>query len=442
MTTSQDELAREGQEATGRPARVGGLWQKWTGGLTSQFWVVWGATLTNQLGSMVIPYLSYYLIQDRGISLSVVGVVLATSGFGGVISQLCGGLLVDRIGYRATMTLGMIGTGVFLFLLGAVDQVVLIALFAFLVGLAAEMHRPASASMIAARYPPAVRPKAYGLLYWAVNLGYAFSMVFGGSLVRHGFSVLFWVNAAACAAAGLFVWVTGKSAASPREGFSAATADARSGSYLDVLRDRLMLSYLGSWLAYGIVFCQALTTLPLAMKLDGIAPSTFGYVMATNAVVIIVVQPVAGPLFSRLDHSHVLIGGIIVLGIGYGATALVSTPMGYAATVALWTLGEVAVSSVNQAVIASLAPAPLRGRYYGLYGMTWSTASLVAPLLGTWLLQFGATALWAACVLLCLGAAASQWLLGPKIRARAGASLSSEAAAEHASQVGEPAAGQ
>ncbi|MGW1466607.1 MDR family MFS transporter [Streptomyces sp. NPDC002308] len=387
--------------------------------------MVWGATLTNQLGSMVIPYLSYYLTQDQNVSLSVVGVVLATSGFGGIISQLCGGLLVDRIGYRATMTLGMAGTGVSLFLLGAVDKVALIALFAFLVGLAAEMHRPASASMIAAHYAPADRPKAFGLLYWAVNLGYAISMVFGGSLVRHGFTLLFWVNSAACLIAGLLVWFMGRPTASS---IRPADADTRSGSYLDVAKDRLMLAYLGSWLAYGIVFCQGLSTLPLAMKIDNIVPSTFGYVMATNAVVIISVQPVASPLLSRLDHSHVLVGGILVLGIGYGATALVSTPVGYAATVAVWTLGEVAVSSVNQAVIASLAPAPMRGRYYGLYGMTWSTAALAAPLMGTWLLQWQATGLWAVCVLLCLAAAVGQWLLIPKVRERSALTRLAEAA--------------
>ncbi|MFB6841053.1 MDR family MFS transporter [Streptomyces sp. NPDC056361] len=425
MTNPQDELAPDSREATAPSARRSGVWRKWTGALTGQFWVVWGATLTNQLGSMVIPYLSYYLTQDHDVSLTAVGVVLATSGFGGVISQLCGGLLVDRIGYRATMTLGMSGTGIFLFLLGAVDQVALIAVFAFLVGLAAEMHRPASASMIAAHYAPADRPRAFGLLYWAVNLGYAISMVFGGSLVRHGFTLLFWVNSAACVLAGLLVWFLGKPTASPKR---PVASDTRSGSYLDVARDRLMLAYLGSWFAYGIVFCQCLSTLPLAMKTDGIAPSTFGYVMATNAVVIILVQPVASPLLSRLDHSHVLIAGILVLGLGYGATAFVSTPVGYAATVAVWTLGEVAVSSVNQAVIASLAPPPLRGRYFGLYGMTWSTAALTAPLMGTWLLQWRATGLWAVCVLLCLGAAAGQWLLIPKVRARSATIRLSEAA--------------
>ncbi|MEX0171429.1 MDR family MFS transporter [Streptomyces sp. LMG1-1-1.1] len=426
MTNPQDELAPDSRESATRSGQGSGVWRKWTGALTGQFWVVWGATLTNQLGSMVIPYLSYYLTQDQNVSLTVVGVVLAMSGFGGIISQLCGGLLVDRIGYRATMTLGMSGTGIFLFLLGAVDQVALIALFAFLVGVAAEMHRPASASMIAAHYAPADRPKAFGLLYWAVNLGYAISMVFGGSLVRHGFTLLFWVNSAACLLAGLLVWFMGKPAASPKP---PAESDTRSGSYLDVARDRLMLAYLGSWFAYGIVFCQCLSTLPLAMKLDGIAPSTFGYVMATNAVVIIIVQPLASPLLSRLDHSHVLIGGILVLGLGYGATALVSTPVGYAATVAVWTLGEVAVSSVNQAVIASLAPALLRGRYFGLYGMTWSTAALTAPLLGTWLLQWQSTGLWSVCVLLCLGAATGQWLLIPKVRARSAMIRLSEAAA-------------
>ncbi|MGW8364305.1 MDR family MFS transporter [Streptomyces wedmorensis] len=429
MTNPQEELAPDSRAATARSVPSGGVRRKWTGALTGQFWVVWGATLTNQLGSMVIPYLSYYLTQEQNVSLSVVGLVLATSGFGGIISQLCGGLLVDRIGYRATMMLGMTGTGVFLFLLGAVDQVALIAVFAFLVGLAAEMHRPASASMIAAHYAPADRPKAFGLLYWAVNLGYAFSMVFGGSLVRHGFTLLFWVNSVACVVAGLLVWFMGRPTSRPTAAPKRPeTSDAPSGSYLDVARDRLMLAYLGSWFAYGVVFCQGLSTLPLAMKADGIAPSTFGYVMATNAVVIIMVQPVASPLLSRLDHSHVLIGGILVLGVGYGATALVSTPVGYAVTVAVWTLGEVAVSSVNQAVIASLAPPSLRGRYFGLYGMTWSTAALAAPLMGTWLLQWRATGLWAVCVLLCFGAAAGQWLLVPKIRERSAMTRLAEAA--------------
>ncbi|MFJ6669042.1 MFS transporter [Streptomyces sp. NPDC091383] len=262
-----------------------------------------------------------------------------------------------------------------------------------------------------------------------MNLGYAFSMVSGGSLVRHGFTLLFWVNSATCLAAGLLVWIMGKTAVDAREATAGANTEAKSGSYRDVVRDRLMLAYLGSWFAYGIVFCQALTTLPLAMRADGIAPSTFGYVMATNAIVIILVQPAAGPLFSRLDHNRVLIGGIVVLGVGYGATALASTPTGYAATVAVWTLGEVAVSSVNQAIIATLAPPALRGRYYGLYGMTWSTASLAAPLLGTWLLQWWTGGLWTVCLILCLAAAIGQWLLIPKIRARATAVHLTETAA-------------
>ncbi|MFD9565087.1 MDR family MFS transporter [Streptomyces sp. NPDC059994] len=396
-------------------SRRSALWAKWNGGLNRTFWAVWAATLTNQLGAMVIPYLGYYMTEERHISLSTVGVILAVSGAGGVISQLCGGLLVDRIGYRITMTAGMVGTGVFLFLLGAADHLAWIAVCALLVGVTGDMHRPASATLVADLFPAAERPRAYGLLYWAVNLGYAFSMVFGGSLVRHGFTWLFWVNSATCAAAGLLVWRSTGAASTP-----STSTTARSGSYRDVVKDRLLLAYLGAWLAYGIVFCQALTTLPLAMKQDGLSPSTFGYVMAVNAIVIVIVQPLTGPLLTRQDHSHVLIGGILVLGLGFGSTALVSTPLGYACTVALWTLGEIAVSSVNQAVIASIAPEPLRGRYYGLYGMAWSTAMLTAPLVGTQLLAWGPGQLWGTCAFLCLCAATGQWLLIPTIRARAG----------------------
>ncbi|MGW7514213.1 MDR family MFS transporter [Streptomyces sp. NPDC054796] len=414
MNSQPDDAAARAASPRVTGSRLTALWRKWNGGLNRTFWAVWAATLVNQLGAMVIPYLGYYMSEERHVSLSTVGVILAVSGLGSVISQLCGGFFVDRFGYRVTMTAGMVGTGVFLFLLGAVDHLAWIAVFVLLVGVMGDMHRPASATLVADLFPAAERPRAYGLLYWAVNLGYAFSMVSGGSLVRHGFTWLFWVNSVTCAAAGILVWrSTGTS------GSKKAPVATRPGRYMDVIKDRLLLAYLGSWFAYGIVFCQSLTTLPLAMKLDGLSASSFGYVMAVNAIVIVAVQPVAGPLLTRRDHSRVLIGGILTLGLGFGCTAVVSTPIGYALTVALWTLGEIAVSSVNQAVIASFAPASLRGRYYGLYGMVWSTAMLTAPLVGTQLLEWGPVPLWTICALLCLGAATGQWLLRPKIRAQA-----------------------
>ena len=47
---------------------------------------------------------------------------------------------------------------------------------------------------------------AFGLLFWAANLGFTVSTVAAGVLVRQGYGILFWINAAAAVLAALIVW--------------------------------------------------------------------------------------------------------------------------------------------------------------------------------------------------------------------------------------------
>ncbi|MFI1015828.1 MDR family MFS transporter [Streptomyces sp. NPDC020965] len=376
---------------------------------------MWAALLANQLGCMAIPFLGYYLTQDQGLSVAAAGIILTACGIGGVASQWAGGLLVDRFGYRATLVGGMIAAGVALFALGLSQNIYLIGFFAFLAGASGELWRPASAAMVAHFFKQDQLPRAYGMLFWAVNLGYGFSMVLGGVLTRHGFTLIFVINIVTCLLGAVLAW-----RALPASGRRNGKAEATSGSYGDVLRDRLMVAYLAATFCYAIVFRQAGTTLPLAMKVDGLSSSTFGFIMAINAVIIVIVQPLLLPTIGKLRESTVLITGTVLIGIGFGATAFVSSPAGYTVTVGVWSLGEIAVFCVNQAIVAHLAPEHLRGRYYGLYGMAWAGAMLAAPLLGTRLLEHSASLLWTVCAVLCFIAVAAQMATASRILRRQG----------------------
>jgi MFS family permease len=53
---------------------------------------------------------------------------------------------------------------------------------------------------------PRERIRAFGLLFWAANLGFSVSTVTGGVLAQHGYRLLFWLNAAASVTAALIVW--------------------------------------------------------------------------------------------------------------------------------------------------------------------------------------------------------------------------------------------
>ena len=97
----------------------------------------------------------------------------------------------------------------------------------------------------------------------------------------------------------------------------------------------------------------------------------------------------------------------LLVGTGYGATQLVHTPIGYAVTICLWTLGEIAFSPVTPTVVADLAPPTLRGTYQGVFQMTWGAAFLISPLAGSFVLQrYGSRVLWTGSFLLCVLTAA------------------------------------
>jgi dipeptide/tripeptide permease len=90
----------------------------------------------------------------------------------------------------------------------------------------------------------------------------------------------------------------------------------------------------------------------------------------------------------------------------------------YAACVAVWAVGEILITNIAPVVVAALAPERLRGRYSGVFGMTFSLGYLIAPLAGTRLLAAGRPVLWLCCAALCAVVAVAQLALGPAIRRR------------------------
>ena len=383
------------------------------GGFPRPFWALWAGMLLNRLGTMVEPFLGLYLTTARGLSLAQAGVVMAVLGAGSLAGTLVGGTLADRIGRRATLTLATCGTGVAMLLLGYAQGIAAIVGAALLLGLLLDMYRPAAQAVVADLISPADRPRAFGLLFWAVNLGWAVAMVLGGTLAQQGFLWLFWIDAITCAGFGLLVWRTIPETRARTGGPGVFAGFGRA------LRDRVMVGYVLITLVYTFVLMQGMTTMPLAMKRDGLGPRDYGIAIAANGVLIIIVQPLVNAWLARRDHSLVMASGAVLVGTGYGLTTLVSSTAGYTATILVWTLGEIIAAAVLQAVVADLAPPDLRGRYSGLYGMAWSGGFLLAPLGGTQLLGAGGPpALWLTCTGLTLGAAVALLALAPAIRRR------------------------
>ncbi|MBX6748896.1 MAG: MFS transporter [Micromonosporaceae bacterium] len=382
--------------------------QETAGGLPRQYWYLWCTTLINRVGSFVVVVLAIYLTSERGLSEAFAGLVIGLWGAGGAVGTTVGGVLADRWGRKPTLLAALWGAAALLVVLGLMRGPVAIAISALLLGAAAEAARPAISALMVDIVPASDRARAYSLHYWVINVGFAFAATAAGFVAGVEPMLLFLVDAATTAAAALWAaWVIREpvrphTAAVPT-GTGLSTGD---NSLIAVLRDRVFLVFVGANLLIAFVFLQHTSTLPLSMTRDGLSPSAFGSVIALNGVLIVAGQFFVTWVLRRLDPTIALVIASITVGIGFGLTTFAATPLFYAITVLIWTVGEMFQAPSNATTVAALAPAHLRGRYQGVFGLSWAVASFLAPLLGGAVLQYGGkAALWLGCLGLALAAA-------------------------------------
>ena len=398
-------------------------WAGTAAGIPRPFWVLFAGTFVNRVGSFVQPFLALYLAGPRELTPSTVGTVVACFGLGSFASQPIGGYLADRVGRRATLVASMIGTAAAFMLFASARTLPTIAVASVLAGLVIDAYRPAVAAMVADLVPPEHRPRAFALLYWAINLGVAIAGVAGGFLATRSYWLLFVLDAATCVVFAVLI---------VRFVPETHTRQARSNGhgYGVALRDRLLLGLIVSIFLGSLVYMQSLVTLPLAVRADGHGPEIFGLIYAVNPLTVIFLQPIVLWLIDRLPAVPLLAGSSVVMGLGFWLTAAADTLPIFGLTVFVWTLGEIGFNAVGPALIADIAPPELRGRYNGLVGVAFGAAAFLAPLLGTRVFdQLGETTLWTSCMVLCVISALIVLTLSTGIKGRRQAILGAPASA-------------
>lgn len=393
--------------------------QRIAGGFPRTFWVLWWGTFINRLGLFVVPFMAVYLTNGRHFPVATAGVVASLWGVGGVLASQVGGYLADHIGRRRTMLIGLGLGGLSMIGLGFVSELHWILPLTFVTALLSESYRPGMQACIADIIPAHDRARAFGVLYWVINLGVSFGLVLGGVLASKSYLYLFLGDGLSSIAFAFLIWryvpetmpphpVGAHADAAPKPGFV--------GGVLAPYRDRPFLVFILLSVATLIVFLQHAAALPVDIISHGISNAALGWILAVNGIAIVLVQPFASPLLTRLHRSRVLALGALLMGLGFGMNRFATGPWMYALASVVWTLGEIAVLPIANAVVADVALPAMRGRYQGAYGLSWGIAGFAAPLIGTGVMQrFGAHTLWWACLVTGVVVALGQLALSPAL---------------------------
>jgi MFS family permease len=151
-------------------------------------------------------------------------------------------------------------------------------------------------------------------------------------------------------------------------------------------------------LFFGLVYTQGYVSLPLDMQSHGLGPERYGVTIAVNGFLIILLTIPVSNMAAKWPRFETVAVAAALLGLGFGFTALASNVMLFALSVAIWTLGEIAATSVAPTIIADLSPIDLRGLYQGVFGAAWGLADFIGPLVGGWVYErLGSDTLWIGC---------------------------------------------
>jgi MFS family permease len=352
-----------------------------TAGYPRQFWLLfWGVLVNSSGSSMVWPFMTIYLRQRLGVPLTTIALLFTLNSVAGLASTSLSGPAVDRFGRKGAMVISL-GVGcVYMLALARVESLGPAAVLMVLKGFTDPLYRVGSDAMVADLIPPERRAGAYSLLRMISNLGVAIGPTVGGFVTLVSYMLAFSIAAGAALCYALLVGFF------MRETIPQWPAEARATQakgYGPVLRDRPFVAFCAVYTFAGMAYSLMMVLFPVYLKENfGVPESSYGFIMATNAVMVVLFQYAVTRVTQRYYHLPVLAVGSMFYALGVGSVAWGRGFGSFLLSMVILTVGELIMIPTSTALTANLAPPDMRGRYMGMYGLTWGVAMGIGPVLG------------------------------------------------------------
>lgn len=351
-------------------------------------WLITFVGFLNSISvSISLPFLALYLYEKRGVSMSLVGVIMLISGTISALAQLFAGAIADRLGRRPLLIM-TISMGILLYLgmailIGMGAPVLWIVSFYIVVRSALMMQRPAIQAIVIDLTPPGRLAESFSLQRIGGNLGWAAGPAIGGFL----------------AGTLTYAWLFGLAGLIGivnivlillffRESFGRATERVSIGSIFKAALDKKLLTFTILCLMVFIVSGQMASTLSVySVEHAGFSTSQYGFLLTLNGLIIVVFQYPVTFILGRLASSFSLVSGALFYGVGYLILTWVGPYSLAIGSMVLITAGEILFAPTTSAVVGEMSSTNWRGRYMGFFGLSETMGMALGPLMGGILLD-------------------------------------------------------
>jgi predicted MFS family arabinose efflux permease len=176
-----------------------------------------------------------------------------------------------------------------------------------------------------------------------------------------------------------------------------------------MLGDRPFVLLLSSVLLGFFIYCGFETVLPVvAVSAYGLAPATWGLLVMISPLLVVLFQLRLTRAGAQLSTGLRLALATLLMGLPFLLLIVQASVAVLAAVIVVFVLGEMLWMPTSQAVAAKLAPAALRGRYFGALSAMTGPAWTLAPFLALELrAHVGVASVWTFFALVALAGAAT-----------------------------------
>lgn len=355
-----------------------------------QYWLMFTGMLISTVGSsMIWPFLMIYVSERLSLPLTTVASLMTINAVMGLISSFIAGPLIDRLGRKWIMVVGLLAHGISYLMMSWADSLPVFALLMGINGIFTPLYRVGADAMMADLIPPEKRMDAYSLLRMSNNLGVALGPALGGVIATISYTYGFILASFGLVTYGLLMLFFARETLPKIDQIAdqnPAAGRGYFGGYDRVLRD-------GSFMTFNLAFTLVSISVAMMWMLLGVyskqnyqlSESLYGLIPATNAIMVVTLQIAVTQITKRFPPLPVMTLGALIYAVAIGSIAFGRGFWAFWVCMVVLTLGELILIPTSSTYVANLAPADMRGRYMGVYSLTWGAAMGVGPVLGGFL---------------------------------------------------------
>ena len=348
------------------------------------FWSLVVITFIDRIGgALLFPFFALYLTSRFDVGMTDVGVLFATFSLSSFAGSAIGGALTDRFGRKRIIIFGLFASSMSALAMGFASSFQMFFVLALFVGILADVSGPAHQAMVADILPEDKRADGYGILRVAFNLSVTIGPAIGGLLAAKSYLTLFVTDATisllTVVLVALFIPET-KPQSHPDE--PEPTMASSFAGYGKVFRNTAFMLFLGAVMLQVFTYMNMNTTLGVYLRNEhGTSEWHYGMLLSLNAAMVVLMQFPITRRIKKYPPMLMMAFGTILYAIGFAMYGFVSIYLMFVIAMIIITIGEMIVSPVAQALVASFAPEDMRGRYMAVSGLSWGLPFAIGPYL-------------------------------------------------------------